>query len=95
MKANKAERWAWIEDWMKLNFCTDSLNSQFHEKYHQRFPEYKRKETQWGAQTVAQAMRDLSDMEKSGILRGERIKLGSNWQPGFSKFVVGYTLKVV
>ena len=95
MKANKAERWVWIQDWMRVQSCADCLNTEFHKEYHKRFPEYKRRETFWGSQPVAQAMRDLSDMEKSGILKRGIISLGGNWQPGFPKFVVGYTLKVL
>lgn len=94
-KANKAERWAWIEEWMKRpdEFSAGCLNQKFHEAFHMRFPEYRRRETYWGSQPVAQAMRDLAEMEKSGILESGRVSLGANWQSGFPKWEKVYTLK--
>lgn len=83
---------SWILDWLEKNFCADSLNQDFHEAYHARFPEYKRRETNWGAQPVAQAMRDLSRLAASGILETGRINLAANWQPGFPKSVISYSL---
>lgn len=93
--AHKAERWAFIEDWLKRNFTADCLNQKFHDDYHEMFPEYKRRETYWGSQPVAQAQRDLAEMAKSGILEKGRVRLGANCQPGFPKSVVGYTLPEV
>lgn len=91
---NKAERWAWIEDWLRRdgNYCADVVNQDFHEAYHARFPEYKRKEHVWGAQPVAQAQRDLAAMAAAGLLSVGRVNLGANWQPGFPKWVNGYML---
>jgi hypothetical protein len=96
-KVNKAERWAWIEDWLKRpdGFSAGCLHQQFHEEYHKRFPEYRRKECFWGAQPVTQAMRDLREMEKSGMLESGRVSLGTNWQRGFPKSEIVYTLRKV
>ena len=89
--AHKAERWDWIENWLRKNFCADCLNQKFHEDFHQRFPEYKRRETYWGSQPCAQAMRDLAEMERCGVLQKGRTSLSGNWQPGFPKSVTTYT----
>lgn len=88
----KAERERFILDWLSANHCADVVNQEFHEAYHQRFPEYTRRETFWGAQPVAQAQRDLSRMERAGVIGRARISLGENWQPGFPKWVWGYRL---
>ena len=89
---HKAERERWILDWMKQYYCADAVNQDFHKAYHQRFPEYARKETYWGAQPVAQAQRDLARMAQAGILERGPVSLGANWQPGFPKWVWSYSL---
>lgn len=100
-KHHKAERQTWVLGWFSgkhapagtSNYCADSLNEHFHEAYHLAFPEYIRKETAWGAQPVAQAMRDMADLAGDGILTRGRIGLGGgNWQPGFPKWVWSYSL---
>ena len=93
--AHKAEWWDWVEGWMRKHFSADCLNQKFHDDFHERFPEYKRSETNWGAQCVAQAQRDLAEMARSGILEKGRVGLGVNWEPGLPKSVVGYTLPEV
>jgi len=90
--ALKSEREEWIIRWLKTNYCADAVNQDFHEAYYQRFPEYSRRETFWGAQPVAQAQRDLAAMEKAGVLERGRLGLSGNWQPGFPKWVWSYTL---
>jgi hypothetical protein len=94
-KANKAERWAWVEDWLRKpdGFSAGCLHQEFHEAYHGRFPGYARRECFWGAQPVAQAMRDLAEMERSGVLEAGTVELGSNWQPGFPRREKVYTLR--
>ena len=93
MKHHKAERWDWILKWLRGNHTADSLNQKFHKEYHERFPEYAQKKHNWGAQTVAQAMRDLRDMASSGMLDADRIGLcGGAWQPGLPTSVLVYSL---
>lgn len=88
-----AERQSWILAWLKDNFCADAVNAQFHDDYAEKFPMYKRRYTNWGAQPVAQAMRDLRTLAKCGMVDAGRIGLPSgNWEPGFPKWVIGYTL---
>jgi len=89
---HKAEREQWILDWLKQHYCADAVNQDFHEAYHQRFPEYVRRETYWGAQPVAQAQRDLARMAQAGVLERGPVSLGANWQPGFPKWVCSYSL---
>lgn len=88
----KQTRQAWIVQWLKENFCADSVNQQFHEDYHKTFPKYKQAFKFWGAQPVARAMQDLAEMERDGLLKRGRVSLGGNWQPGFPKWVWSYTL---
>lgn len=96
---HKAEREDWILKWFRgtdgdgcKNYNADALNEDFHEAYHQKFPMYKRRETTWGSQPVAQAMTDLARMAKAGILERRHIGLGRNWEPGFPRYVMSYSL---
>lgn len=91
--ANRVNRQEWIREWIAANACADALNLEFHEAYHKRFPEYRRKETFWGAQMVYQAQKDLSEMYAAGILSRGRLGLSTNWQPGFPKWVWAYMVK--
>lgn len=92
MKHHKSERQAWILEWFKANHSADSLNKEFHESYHAKFPEYAQAFKWWGANPVRQAMQDLKEMASDGLLEKFRIGLGANWQPGFPKSVFTYTL---
>jgi len=95
MRPHKAVRQAWILEWAKShpsNCNLDSMNEHFHQAYHERFPEYARNQVFWGAQRVARAMQDLSEMERDGLLDKFRIGLAGNWQPGFPKWVWTYHL---
>lgn len=91
---HKAEREQWILDWFMTpgNFAASAVDEPFHEAYHKAFPMYQRKEKVWGAQPVAQAQKDLARMADCGILDTGRVGLGANWQPGFPRSVIGYTL---
>ena len=94
-RACKATRQAWIVEWFKKpsNFCADAVTQSFHEEYHTAFPGYARKQTCWGAEPVARAMDDLKEMVGDGILKSGVIGLRGNWQPGFPKWVISYTMK--
>ncbi len=89
---HKAIREAWILDYLREHMNADSVNQDFHEKYHVQFPEFKQHETFFGSQPVAQAMRDLRRMADDGLVVVSRIPLGANWQPGFPKWVYSYSL---
>lgn len=92
-RPHKAEREAWILKYMQLSsrrWHADVLNVEFHEAYHRTFPVYKRKETNFGAQPVAQAMRDLASMAKQGILESGRVGVSNG--EGFPTSVIGYTM---
>lgn len=88
---NKQERFNWIKNYLKENFSADVLNTNFHEKYHEAFPKYKYRATNWGSQPVNKAMKDLKEMYELGIL--DRGRVGIQWQPGFPKSVLIYILK--
>lgn len=47
----------------------------------------------WGANRCVQLGRDLALMVKLGKLERFRCGLGSNWQPGFPKWVWSYYIK--
>ena len=93
-KAHKSERQDWIIKWLAQtgNFAADACSQSFHEDYHRKFPGYSKKQKFWGAEPVAQAQADLRAMAKDGLLESSRVGLGANWQPGFPKWVMGYTL---
>ena len=89
---DKQTRYEWILAWLETNLSADALNAQFHEDYHTFFPSYKRRETYWGAAPVPQAMKDLRALAKLGKLIERRIGLKGNWQPGFPRHVISYSL---
>ena len=92
--AHQAERTRlnWIVEWLKENIAADAVTESFHDEYHQMFPSFKVRETNWGAQPVAQAMRDLKKLYDQGTIERARIGLGSGWQQGFPKSVFSYSL---
>ena len=86
-------RFDWIAEWLENNLEASVVNQGFHEAYHVRFPRYKRRETHFGAQPVAQAMRDLQAMHRQGLLIRRRLSIGNGvWQPGFPKSALSYSL---
>lgn len=87
---HEAEREHWILKYMSTSPYTDILNEDFHDAYYKAFPVYKRRETRFGAQPVAQAMRDLARMARAGILESGRV--GVSGGEGFPTSVVGYSL---
>lgn len=78
-------------DWMKTNLEASAVTEAFHDEFHKRFGG-ARKPTNWGASPVAKAMRLLSRMHRDGKLVRRRISLGGNWQPGFPKSVLSYSI---
>lgn len=89
------ERYDWIVVWLKGNLEASSVNQAFHEAYHVQFPRYKRRETYYGAQPVAQAMRDLQAMYRQGLLIRRRVSIGNGvWVAGFPKSALSYSLPV-
>lgn len=87
------DEWEALRVWLSnKNNVSDEVREGMLISRTKRFPEYARKETVWGAQPVAQAQRDLACMAQAGILDRGRIGLNTNWQPGFPKWVWGYSL---
>lgn len=86
------EKRKFVLEYLEKNFTTNVCDQEFHEKWYSNFGG-KRKETQWGAEPVYQAQRFLELLYKEGSLNRGVVSLGANWQPGFPKWVYGYTLK--
>lgn len=87
----QAEKEQWIREWLKKECTANACNTAFHEAYFQKFGG-KRNETYWGAQMVYEVQRLMAKMAKEGKLLRFPIGLGTNWQPGFPKWVWGYFL---
>ena len=93
VKAHQAEREEWVIQYAVKEHCLNAVNAPFHEAYNRRFPEYARRETNWGAAPVKQAMLDLASLHSQGIMKRFRMGLPSgNWQPGFPKHCLCYDL---
>lgn len=90
--ASQSSQVEWVIDWLTKNIEASAVTQDFHEAFRFHFGG-ARKETYWGAQPVAKAMRLLAKMEKEGQLVRRRISLGGNWQPGFPKWAISYSLK--
>lgn len=81
----------WVLEWLKTGIEASAVNQQFHEDFYNKFGG-ARKETYWGAQPVHKAMRLLAKLHEEGKLERRRIGLGLNWQPGFPKHCLSYSL---
>lgn len=83
----------WIMDWLGQsgNLEASVVNEPFMEAYHRQFPKYKRQAKMWGAQPVAQALRDLRTLQLQGRVERCKINLGMS-DPGFPKWVWSYRL---
>ena len=82
------DRRTWILEWLKENLEASALSTDFQEAYHIQFPKYKRRETFWGAQPVAQASRDLRRLWKEGKVVRRNVGLSGVWQPAQSGSLV-------
>jgi len=80
-----------IITYLEENFSADATDEKFHTEFYERFGG-KRKQTYWGAQTVYKAQKWLKKLYDEGTLDRGVINLGANWQPGFPRWVYGYTL---
>lgn len=80
-----------IREYLAKYGSTSALDQKFHEEFYTKFGG-ARHECFWGAQTVKKAMVTLKKMAKQGILEVRRCGLAGNWQPGFPKWVNGYSL---
>ena len=87
-----AEAQAFIEDYLRVENYVDALDVEFHEKFTAKFGG-KRHEVNWGAETNALAMTLLRRMYDMGILERDIVTLDTGWQPGFPRWVYGYSLK--
>jgi hypothetical protein len=90
--AMETKKTKFIISYLKRNYCTDACDQKFHEAWFQEFGG-ARKMTAWGSQPVYSAQRYLKKLYKQGVLERGIVPLGANWQPGFPKWVYGYTLK--
>lgn len=84
------EHQAFINDWLDKHYETSCVDQEFHEAFRKKFGGMY-KATHWGAQPVYAAMKALKEMYKQGLVRRVIAGLGQNWQPGFPKWVYGYT----
>ena len=80
-----------ILEYIKENFSTDVCDQYFHEEYYKRFGG-KRKLTNWGAQPVYKAQRQLKELWEEGILNRSTYGLVER-DSGFPKWVYEYYLK--
>lgn len=85
------DRYVWIMAWIKKNGSTDVLNSDFVDAYIEA-TSAKFRHTAWGAYKCPTLGKDLAHMARCGALKRGRIGLGSNWQPGFPKWVWAYSV---
>lgn len=87
--SNIARRWQWLLNEARERVAVDVLDADFVDAYIQRFkPQYR--PTWWGANKCPQIGRDLASMAQAGLLSRSRVGLGSNWQPGFPRWVFSY-----
>lgn len=80
-----------IIDYLLANYSTDACDQLFHEKWTEQFGG-KAKPVNWGASMSYSAQRWLKKLYDEGTLNRGIVTLGANWQPGFPKWVYGYTL---
>ena len=92
-KFHKAEKEAFIINWLLTSGFPgiDATMADFHTAFWNKFGG-SRKETNWGAKTVNGVSAILKRMESCGMLWRGRVGLGANWQPGFPRWVWGYSL---
>lgn len=83
----------WVLEWLGKNTEASCLNSEFHDAFHKKFPTLMRDIRNWGASPVHKAMQILADLYKKGLLEKRKCSLGGNWQPGFPKFALSYSIK--
>lgn len=90
--ARDAKAQAFIEEYLRRESYVDALDQAFHEQFTARFGG-KRNEVNWGAETNALAMLMLKRMYDMGMLERDVVTLDTGWQPGFPRWVYGYSLK--
>lgn len=96
MKKNRTipiriQKQKFIIDYLGKNFSADVTDSKFHDAWHARFGG-NRTIHNWGACPCPNSMVWLKKLYDQGILDRGIISLGENWQPGFPRWVYGYTL---
>lgn len=84
-------RYQWLMAWIQKNGSTDVLNSDFVNDYIEA-THAKHKPTCWGAYKCPMLGRDLAHMAKCSALKRGRLGLGTNWQPGFPRWVWVYSV---
>ena len=78
--------------YLREHFSTSAVDQLFHELWRDKFGgAYK--SANWGAEMSYGAMRQLKRMYDRNMLERGVVRLGTNWQPGFPRWVYGYTLK--
>lgn len=80
---------AWVVAYLATHCEASTVNEDFHEEFHKQFPSFARRETFFGSQPVARAMKALSVLYKQK--RIVRRKVGIEYQPGFPKWVWSYS----
>lgn len=88
---NDKEEWIIVYISKLSNQATDILDSQFVNDYITKFkPKFTH--VNWGAHKCKEISRLLAGLYKKGYLTRFSIGLGTNWQPGFPRWVYSYEL---
>lgn len=87
--AGPVARYRWLLAEIKEMRHADVMNSDFVDRYVAAFG-MAHKVCCWGANVCPQLGKDLAQMAKCSALKRWRVGLGSNWQPGFPRWVWGY-----
>jgi hypothetical protein len=90
---NDTVKMQWIIKYISENTSADVCNQDFHDRFHVRFGG-KRKFKMWGAMPVLDAQRLLKRMYEMGMLKRCPIGFGTNWQPGYPRWVYSYCLPI-
>lgn len=88
------ERQAWLLRAIAAEQYVDVLNAPFVDTY-VRATGAKVQIMTWGANRCRMLASDLARMHDRGWLKKFRVGLGSNWQPGFPRWVNSYSLSGV
>lgn len=81
-----------IIDYLSNEKYVDALDQAFHAQFTAKFGG-KCHEAYWGAETNQLAMSLLKSMYDAGELERAVTTLDTGWQPGFPRWVYGYSLK--
>ena len=90
----KQKQYRFVIEYLEEHYATDACDQKFQEQWFLKFGG-NRKQTIWGAEPVREAASYLKELWQQGILDRGVVTLGINWQPGFPRWVYGYTLREI